>query len=107
MPSYEDYLKDLVTRLTDIWKLAHDHLVKTKERSKECYDNKLNPQSIEVGSFVFLQSSPKLHQLDDQYAGPHQVLGIIPKNNVKIEYKKRTQTVHMNRLKIDENQLRP
>ena len=105
LPKYDDYLKDLVTRLIGIRKLAHDNLVETKEKSKIRYDKHLNPQTIKVGSFVFLQSGPKPHKLDNQYTGPHRVLEILPNNNVTIKYKKRTLTVHMNRLKVDKSQL--
>ena len=34
LPTYQGYLKDLVTRLTQIRKLAHDNLVESKIKSK-------------------------------------------------------------------------
>ena len=105
LPRYNDYLTDLVTRLIGIRKLAHDNLIASKAKSKERYNKRLNSQSIEVGNYVFLQSGPEPHKLGNHYTGPHEVLEILPKNNVKIKYKKRTLTVHMNRLKVDKSQL--
>lgn len=101
LPTYHNYLKDLVTRLTGIRNLAHDNLVVTKQKSKRRYDEGVNPQTIKVGNFVYLQSGPKPHKLGDHYSGPHKVLQILPNNNIKILYKKRSMIIHADRLKVD------
>ena len=54
LPTYQNYLVDLVTRLNEIRKLSHDNLIKTKEISKMYHDRKLNIQDFRVGNKVFL-----------------------------------------------------
>lgn len=59
LPTYKGYMTDLVRRLTETRKLAHDNLLEAKLRSKYYYDRKAHPQQFEVGSFVYLCSGPK------------------------------------------------
>ena len=40
LPTYNDYLVNLVTKLVKLQQLAHDKLVKAKERSKVNYEKK-------------------------------------------------------------------
>lgn len=43
LPTYQGYMADLVQRLTEIRKLAHDNLLEAKLRSKYYYDRKAKP----------------------------------------------------------------
>ena len=48
----------------------------------------------------FLLKGPKPEKLGDHCTGPHKVLEIINKSNVKIQFKGSSKIVHANRLKI-------
>lgn len=99
LPTYQGTLKDLITKLTSIRKLAHDNLVESKIKSKEYYDKTANPIHLKVGDPVFLHKGPKPHKLDDRRTGIHEVVEILPNENVRITTKDGTQVVHANRLK--------
>ena len=43
---------------------------------------------------------PKPNKFGDHYSGPHIILEIINKNNIKIQYNKGKKIVHANRLRI-------
>ena len=99
LPTYQNYMTDLISRLVEIRKLAHDNLLAAKLRSKYYYDQKANPQNFRVGSSVFLLKGPKPGKLGDRYSGPHQVLQILKNHNIKIKMGKKNKIVHSNRLK--------
>ena len=48
---------------------------------------------------VFLLEEGKIKKLDNQYTGPHEVLDVIGKRNVKINIKGKQTVVHVNRIK--------
>ena len=99
LPTYQNYLVDLVKRLIRIQKLAHDNLIKSKEKSKKYYDRNSNVQEFKLGSSVFLQKGPKPGKLENRYTVSHKVLQIFDNKNVKIITEKGTKIVHPNRLK--------
>lgn len=91
---------NLTTRLFELRKLAHDNLVKSKEKSKEFYDRKLNVKEFQIGTFVFLKSGPKPGKFENHYKGPYKVVQLLKNHNVKIKVKNRNKVVHSNRFKI-------
>jgi His(2)-Cys(2) zinc finger./Integrase core domain. len=97
--TYDDYLINLASRLHTIQSLARETLVKSKFTSKKHYDKRVNPLTFGVGDYVFLLKGPKPGKFGDQYTGPHKVLEILSKGNVRIQLKKNTKVVHINRLK--------
>ena len=48
---------------------------------------------------VFLLKGGKIRKLDTQYTGPHEVLYVLGKGNVKINKKGKPTVVHINRIK--------
>ncbi|KAL6418934.1 hypothetical protein ACFW04_011685 [Cataglyphis niger] len=100
LANYDDYLINLVTQLHTIQGNAHKNVVDAKFRSKQYYDKKINPQNFKPGDHVFLLRGPKPGKFGDHYTGPHEILEIINKNNVKIRIKKNSRIVHPNRLRI-------
>ena len=60
---------------------------------------KKNPLEVKIGDNVFLLKGGKLKKLDNHYAGPYEILGVLGKGNVKISYKGKPTVVHINRLK--------
>lgn len=100
LSTYDEYMTDLVERLTEIQRLAHENLLKAKLKSKYYYDKKLHPQEFKVGTFVYLCSGPKPGKLFDHNSGPLRVLQVSKNHNVKIKYKNSSKIVHSNRLKL-------
>lgn len=98
--SYDEYLISLVTQLHNIQGNARENVIQAKVKSKKYYDRKVNPQTFKPGDQVFLLKGPKPGKFGDQYTGPHEVLEILNKNNVKIKIKKNSRIVHPNRLRI-------
>ena len=100
LPTYQGYIKDLVTRLTGIRTIVYNNLVEAKIRSKGHYDKKINSANFKVGDYVFLLKGPKPGKFGDHYTGPHEILEVINKKNVKIQFKGSSKTVHANRLRV-------
>lgn len=44
--TYNNYIKDLVTRLTGIQKLVYENLVSSKVKNKRYYDKKINEKTL-------------------------------------------------------------
>ena len=78
---------------------ARENLISAKEKSKIYDDKKINPLDVKIGENVFLLKGGKIKKLDNQYAGPHEVLDVLGKRNVKINVKGIPTVVHMNRIK--------
>ena len=53
-----------------------------------------------MGDYVFLSRGPNPGKFGDHYTGPHKILELINKNNVKIQFKENSKIVHANRLRI-------
>ena len=100
LSNYNEYLINLVTQLHTIQGNARENVINAKQKSKEHYDKKINPQTFKPGDHVFLLKGPKPGKFGDHYTGPHEVLEILNKNNVKIKIKKNSRIVHPNRLRI-------
>ncbi|KAL7287676.1 hypothetical protein TKK_0018073 [Trichogramma kaykai] len=100
LPTYGDYIINLVTKLISVRKLAYDNLVESKIKSKKYYDAKLNIVDFCVGDYVFLQKNAKKGKFDDDYTGPHEILEVIGDTNLKIKINDKIQKiVHCNRVK--------
>ena len=78
---------------------ARENLIKAKEKSKLYHDTKINPLEIKIGDNVCLLKGGKIKKLDNQYTGPHEVLDVLGKGNVKINIKGKPIVVHVNRIK--------
>ena len=100
LPTYKGYVQDLVIKLNGIQKLAFDNLVASKYKSKKYYDKSNNPKNFTLGDYGFLLSGPKPGKFEDHYTGPHKIIEVLNKNNVKIQIKTGTKIVHTNRLRI-------
>ena len=100
LATYDDYLINLITQLHGIQTNARENVINAKVKSKEHYDKKINPQVFRPGDYVFLLKGPKPGKFSEHYSGPHEVLEILNRNNVKIRIKKNSRIVHPNRLRI-------
>jgi len=66
-----------------------ENVVEAKIKSKKHYDKKINPRTFKPGDHVFFLKGPKSGKFGDQYTGPHEILEILNKNNIKIRIKKK------------------
>ncbi|KAI4472665.1 hypothetical protein M0802_016598 [Mischocyttarus mexicanus] len=82
--------------------VARQNLIGAKVKSKIYYDRNSKSQNLTVGQNIYLLKQPT-SKLGDQYAGPYQILEVLPKNNLKISYKNRTRIVHRDKVKIARN----
>ncbi|KAJ8685316.1 hypothetical protein QAD02_021109 [Eretmocerus hayati] len=87
-PTYKGYIIGLVSRPTGIQQLTYKTLVASKEKSNEYYDRRLNSKTFKTGDYVYLLVGPRPGKFGDHYTGPHKVLEILEKPNVRIQTKK-------------------
>ena len=99
LQTYDDYLINLVTQLHEMRTRARENLITAKEKSKMNNDRKINLLEIKMRGNVFLLKGEKIKKLHNQYTGPHEVLDLLRKENVKINIKGKPTVVHMNRIK--------
>ena len=100
METYDMYLTKLITKLHEMRGIARQNLIAAKEKSKEYYDRKINPQNFKIGDSVFLLEGGELKKFENQYSGPYEVLEILGKGNIKISVKNKPKIVNINRLRL-------
>ena len=99
LQTYNDYLINFVTKLHGMRTQAKENLITAKEKTKMYYNRKIYPLEIKIEDNIFLLQRGKIKKLDNQYTGPHEVLNILGKGNVKINIKGKPTVIHVNRLK--------
>ncbi|XP_076397886.1 uncharacterized protein LOC143266138 [Megachile rotundata] len=97
--SYNQYLRDLQTKVTQVVSDARRNLMDAKEKSKRHYDRHVHIESFKVGERVMLLNELRRDKFDDEYLGPYEIRWVFPNGNVKIVVKGRMKIVHANRLK--------
>lgn len=98
--SYNTFILDLLTNLTDIRKRAIENLKEAKLKSKSYYDRNINPQLFEAGQKVFLLNETRT-KFEDHYKGPYIIKRIIDNINAEIYItQNKTKIVHLNKLKL-------
>ena len=86
---------------------ARENLMKFKLKSNEYYDRRINPQNFKIGDLVYLLKEPTKGKFSGQYTAPHKVLEILQNQNVKIEVKGISRTVHLSKSKLAHHRNRP
>lgn len=81
--TYQEYLINLYTRLRDIQDEARDNLIKSKEKSKRYYDQRMNPIRLREGNYFFLLKQPSKEKFAAQYTGPHKNTQILSTTTLK------------------------
>ena len=100
-PTYQGYIKDLVIRLTGIRTVyIIILLIKKKTVQKLLWQESKYNVNFKVGDYVFLLRGRNPGKFGDHYTGPHKMLKLINKNNVKIQFKGSSKIAHANRLRI-------
>ena len=63
------------------------------------HDRKINALKVKIVDNLFLLKGGKIKTPYNQYTGPHEVLDVLGKGNVKINIKGKPTVVHVNRIK--------
>ena len=100
METYDMYITKLITKLHEMRGIARQNLIEAKQKSKEYYNRKINPQNFKIGDSVFLLEGGELRKFENQYSGPYEVLEILGKGNIKISIKNKPIIVNINRLRL-------
>ena len=83
---------------------AKQKLIMLKEKSKAYYDRFINLIEFKIGDKVWLIKEPKPGRLEeDHYQSPFDIIKVNKNNNVIIDYKGKTKTVHTNKLSLVKN----
>jgi len=101
--TYDNYVKELQSRLQSSYQLARANLNMQKERSKEYHDRNINTPLFAIGDKVLLHDEKvregRSAKLSSPWTGPYEIIDI---DDVNISLKvprNRTLKVHANRLK--------
>lgn len=101
LPTFNDYLTNLITNMKDIANLARENLIISKEKSKRYYDRFINPVNFQKGDLVWLIKEPKPGKLEkNQNLGPFEILDVTENSNVVINKNGKPSLVHANKLII-------
>jgi hypothetical protein len=80
----EDYRSELVTKLTDAWATAREHIKGAQDTQKIQYDRRAEKANVRVGDrvMVYMPSDVqgKERKLARPYHGPYRVLKVTPTN---------------------------
>ena len=94
------YVVDLKTRLEDTCRIAHEELLKSRDRQKLYYDKKAKPRSLKVGSKVLLLLPVKRNKLLLHWKGPYEVVEKMSPVNYRIKIGNKVKNFHVNMLKL-------
>jgi hypothetical protein len=101
--TYDNYMKELQSRLQSSYELAKNNLISKKERSKEYHDKNINVPLFTVGDKVLLHDEKvrrgRSLKLSPPWIGPYEVTEVDDVNITLRLPKNRTLKVHANRLK--------
>lgn len=101
--SYDDYIINLKQKLNLTQKIARENLIESKHKSKLYYDHKIKYHNYKEGDLVIIenkQSTPGLSKkLSANFKGPFKIIKVFPNKTVKIQFKNKLVTYHVNKLK--------
>ena len=98
--TFHQHLNELAYKLTNTQALAADRLRAAKQKSKERYDLKANPQILAPGDTVYYLKEPRT-KLEDEYLGPTTIVRLNDKNNAEILLPNgKTKPIHTDKLKL-------
>lgn len=100
--TYGDYFKSTLIKLNDIQNKARENLITSKQRSKDYYDRKINPNELRIGDKVYMQRLDSKKKLEPYCEGPFEILDVDSTNkNAWIKYKKgKSKKVHLDYLRL-------
>ena len=99
--TYNLYLQDLATRLTEMKIAAGERQILVKSRAKERYDKQAKPLNATVGDYVWVLNEPRRAKSDSFYNKPLRIKEIVGRNNVILELPNGKEVrKHMDKLKL-------
>ena len=93
--SYQNQYRSKLAQLTDF---VEAHMTEAARKQKLYYDQHTTSRSFKPGDSVWL-ASPKAGKLDPKWEGDWEVLTVNGSTTYTISDRKRTKTVHVNRLR--------
>lgn len=97
--NYENYVSELKARLQHSHLIARKNIVSSKKKSKKQYDKKTKDIVFNIGDLVLLRNEARKNKLSQIWTGPWEVTFKNSRVNTTIKNKRRSQTVHNNRIK--------
>jgi hypothetical protein len=101
--TYDNYIRELQSRLQSSYQLAKSNLITKKERSKEQHDKTVNIPLFSVGDRVLLHDEKirrgRSLKLSPPWIGPYDIIEIDDVNVTLKLPRNKTLKVHANRLK--------
>ena len=98
--TYDDYVKELQSRLQSSYCVARSNLAQQKERSKEYHDRNINTPLFTIGDKVLLHDEKvrrgRSAKLSSPRIGPYDIVNI---DDVNVTLKLPRNRTHANRLK--------
>lgn len=98
--NYDDYYFELRRNMQEANMQAKTHLHDSKQKSKEQYDQKISPLTINIGDKVLIQEKASKGKLAPKWIGPYTVIEVNQESpNITILKRNRPVTLHRNLLK--------
>uniref|UniRef100_A0A2S2NNZ3 RNA-directed DNA polymerase n=1 Tax=Schizaphis graminum TaxID=13262 RepID=A0A2S2NNZ3_SCHGA len=98
--NYDDYYFELKRNMQESQAQAKTHLYDSKQKSKDRYDQKISPLTINIGDKVLIQEKASKGKLAPKWIGPYTVIETNPESpNITILKKSRPVILHRNLLK--------
>ena len=97
--SYQ-YVFELRDRLDETLKLATQELERAQGKYKHHYDKNAKARSFKTGDKVLILLPTDNNKLLMQWKGPHEVVGIVSKNDYRVKVMGKEKTYHANLLKL-------
>lgn len=83
--TYNLYLQDLITRLSEMKVIAGERQIDCKVASKERYDRNLKTLNANPGDYAWVLNEPRSSKFDSYYKNPLKIVEVLTKNNVILE----------------------
>ena len=100
--TYNSYLHDLITRLSEMQVIAGQNLVQAKERSKLYYDRNARPFKGKIGDMVRVLVELKRGKFARRYHRPYKIIGILEGSNVLLRDENgKMLTKHVDKLQLN------
>ena len=74
--NYDNYVQILRFKLHEAYQAVKENLQKSKERSKEYYDEKINEKIFKIWDFVRIKNPAKKGKLDFNWSKPFEVINV-------------------------------
>lgn len=97
--NHDAYYHELRYKLQMSYKYAREKLEKAKAKSKDYYDEHINPKVFKKGQFVWMQNMYRTSKFSAHWVGPYEILEVHNEYNVTCMINRKRKKVHVNRLK--------